>query len=91
MAEAFPTNTQIEGEFAVDLPVILERRRLVVQQIIMNDAIHTAAHAKYTQVEATGSYTGRIAGIRDTARRGRTTRPANKKIGKRIHDQVTAA
>ena len=59
----------------------------------MNDAVHAAADAKYTQVKAAGSDTGRIAGVRDTARRvrRRATRAADQKIGKRIHDQVTAA
>src|SRR5215813_320964 len=59
----------------------------------MNDAVHATAHAKYTQVKAAGSDTGRIPGIRDTTRRvrRRTTRAPNQKVGERIYDQVAAA
>src|SRR5207302_1287611 len=75
--------------------VVLEKCILVSQQVTMNDSLHTAAHAKYTEVKATGKQTRGIAGIRcvavDRKIRRFATGTANQKIGEGVHCQVTSS
>ena len=92
-AEPLPADAQIERQLAVHFPIILEKRILVFQQVTVNDAVNTAAHAEQTRVEAAQGVTGRIAGIGGSARSVRrcAAGAADQEIREGVHTQVAAS
>src|SRR5581483_5732131 len=45
-----PTDADVEGQAVVDFPIVLKERVLILQVVIVDDPVHSAAHAEEATV-----------------------------------------